>query len=126
MHGNPRQSLPPPYLSHDGYTPAGLNAFFTFATGIVYGLQPDALFVIVPALALPTKLAATLYILMFVLGTVSAMGGYTFAIGGLSETLRTKNPESVKWLSVGSSVVALLVGMAVVLSGLGWVSIPGF
>ena len=82
MHGNPRQSLPPPYLSHDGYTPAGLNAFFTFATGIVYGLQPDALFVIVPALALPTKLAATLYILMFVLGTVSAMGGYTFAIGG--------------------------------------------
>lgn len=46
-------------------------------------LQPDALFVIVPALALPTKLAAASYILMFVLGTVAAMGAYTGAIGEL-------------------------------------------
>lgn len=43
--------------------------------------QPDALFVIVPALALPTKLAAAAYILMFVLGTVAAMGAYTGVIG---------------------------------------------
>lgn len=43
--------------------------------------QPDALFVIVPALALPTKLAAAAYILMFVLGTVAAMGAYTGIIG---------------------------------------------
>jgi hypothetical protein len=53
----------------------------TFAAGIVYGLQPDALFVIIPALALPTKLAAAAYILMFVLGTVAAMGGYAAVIG---------------------------------------------
>jgi len=45
--------------------------------------QPDALFVIVPALALPTKLAAAAYILMFVLGTVAAMGAYTGIIGEL-------------------------------------------
>ena len=43
--------------------------------------QPDALFVIVPALTLPTQLAATAYIFMFVLGTVAAMGGYTAIIG---------------------------------------------
>lgn len=36
---------------------------------------------IVPALALPTKLAAAAYILMFVLGTVAAMGAYTGVIG---------------------------------------------
>lgn len=53
----------------------------TLFTGIVFGLQPDALFVIVPALALPTKLAATAYILMFVFGTVAAMGSYTAFIG---------------------------------------------
>ena len=33
-------------------------SLWTLCTGIVYGLQPDALFVIIPALALPTKLAA--------------------------------------------------------------------
>jgi hypothetical protein len=54
---------------------------WTLATGIVYGLQPDALFVIVPALALPTRLAAAAYILMFVFGTVAAMGSYTAVIG---------------------------------------------
>ena len=53
----------------------------TLFTGIVFGLQPDALFVIVPALALPTKAAAVAYILMFVFGTVAAMGSYTAFIG---------------------------------------------
>ncbi len=43
--------------------------------------QPDALFVIIPALTLPTQLAAFSYISMFVVGTVSAMGGYTAVIG---------------------------------------------
>lgn len=43
--------------------------------------QPDALFVIVPALALPTKLAAVAYIVTFVVGTVTAMGGYAALIG---------------------------------------------
>lgn len=53
----------------------------TLFTGIIFGLQPDALFVIVPALALPTKAAAMAYILMFVFGTVAAMGSYTAFIG---------------------------------------------
>lgn len=54
---------------------------WTLATGIVYGLQPDALFVIVPALALPTRLAAAAYMGMFVAGTVAAMGSYAAFIG---------------------------------------------
>jgi hypothetical protein len=49
----------------------------------VYGLQPDALFVVIPALALPTKLAAISYCTAFVIGTVAAMGGYTLLIGKL-------------------------------------------
>lgn len=53
-------------------------------------LQPDALFVIVPALALPTKLAAASYILMFVLGTVAAMGAYTGAIGELDAAVYSR------------------------------------
>ena len=58
----------------------------TLFTGIVFGLQPDALFVIVPALALPTKAAAVAYILMFVFGTVAAMGSYTAFIGERSRS----------------------------------------
>lgn len=51
--------------------------------GVLYGLQPDALFVIIPALTLPTRIATLAYILLFVFGTVIAMGGYTFVIGNL-------------------------------------------
>jgi hypothetical protein len=59
----------------------------TFATGVLYGLQPDALFVVIPALALPTRAAAFAYCVMFVIGTVMAMGGYTLFIGTASEEL---------------------------------------
>lgn len=52
-----------------------------FATGVVYGLQPDALVVIVPALTLSSRLAATNYMVAFVVGTVAAMGGYAGFIG---------------------------------------------
>ncbi|KAA6422062.1 MAG: hypothetical protein FRX49_08080 [Trebouxia sp. A1-2] len=52
-----------------------------FATGVVYGCNPDALFCVIPAITLPTKLAAATYTTMFVLGTVGAMGGYTAFIG---------------------------------------------
>lgn len=52
-----------------------------FATGVVYGCNPDALFCVIPAITLPTKLAAATYTAMFVLGTVAAMGGYTAFIG---------------------------------------------
>lgn len=53
----------------------------TFFMGIVYGLQPDSLFVILPALTLPSRAAAAAYITAFVAGTVLAMGSYTGIIG---------------------------------------------
>lgn len=96
----------------------------TFATGLVYGLQPDALFVIIPALALPTKAAAVLYVFMYVLGTVGAMWGFTFAIGATSEALRKHSESSVKHLSTASSLVAITVGVLVILSGMGIVDVP--
>lgn len=56
-------------------------SLWTLLCGVVYGLQPDALFVIIPALALPTPLAAVAYMSMFVVGTVTAMGSYTAFLG---------------------------------------------
>lgn len=97
----------------------------TFATGIVYGLQPDALFVIVPALALPTKLAAAAYIIMFVVGTVAAMGAYTGIIGATSAAIKKNNSGLTKNLSGFASVVAIGIGLAVLGSGWG-LNVPFF
>lgn len=70
----------------------------------MYGLQPDALFVIVPALALPTKLAAAAYMCMFVAGTVAAMGSYTACIGKRMEcvvvvlVVSSEGQQQMVWL----------------------------
>jgi len=42
----------------------------------------------VPALTLPTKLAAFAYIITFVLGTVTAMGGYAAVIGARGPVIK--------------------------------------
>jgi len=97
----------------------------TYATGIVYGLQPDALFVVIPALALPTKLAAVAYCAAFVVGTVAAMGGYTAAISTSSSALTRDRPWLQAHLSTVASAVALLVGALVLAAGLG-ASVPFF
>lgn len=97
----------------------------TFATGIVYGLQPDALFVIVPALALPTKLAATAYILMFVAGTVAAMGAYTGIIGATSAAIKKSNSGLTKKLSGIAAFAAIAIGLGVLASGWG-IDLPWF
>ena len=91
----------------------------TFATGIIYGLQPDALFVIIPALALPTKLAATTYILMFVFGTVAAMGLYAGLIGATSNAIRKNNEGLTKKLSGAAAFIAIAIGIGVLASGWG-------
>eukprot|EP00884_Botryococcus_braunii_P011099 jgi/Botrbrau1/19991/Bobra.200_1s0001.1 len=111
---------------HGGHGPAadkeGMGAW-TLATGIVYGLQPDALFVIVPALALPTRLAAAAYILMFVFGTVAAMGSYTAVIGATTRKLSSTNAWLTTRLSAIASTVALLIGTGVLLSSWG-INVP--
>ncbi|KAK9808619.1 hypothetical protein WJX72_000635 [[Myrmecia] bisecta] len=99
------------------------RSFLLYVTGIVYGLQPDALFVIIPALALPSKLAAVAYILLFVFGTVAAMGGYTAVIGATSDAIRRTNSGLTTSLSGLASGVAIVVGCCILLSGWG-VALP--
>lgn len=97
----------------------------TFGTGVLYGLQPDSLFVIIPALALPSSLAAFSYCMMFVIGTVLAMGGYTLFLGTASEELCRDRPWLQQNLSVVASCIAILVGVLVLLSAFG-VAVPLF
>lgn len=105
----------------------------TYAVGFLYGLHPDALFVVLPALTLPTALATLSYIVMFVIGTVSAMAGYTLAIGTLefsnairhslvgkaSEAATGNRPWLLQHLSTLASCVAIVVGCFVLLPSFG-------
>lgn len=87
----------------------------TFITGIVYGLQPDALLMVLPALSLPSRAAGAAFLGMFLLGTVLAMGSYTAFVSSLSKALQKRVPKITHRLTIGSSLVAIGLGLAVLL-----------
>ncbi|KAJ9178800.1 hypothetical protein P3X46_010652 [Hevea brasiliensis] len=90
--------------------------FATFATGIVHGLQPDALMMVLPALALPSRLAGAAFLVMFLLGTVVAMGSYTVFIGSCSQALKDRMPRITEKLTWISSLIAIALGLAIIIS----------
>ncbi|KAG0578322.1 hypothetical protein KC19_4G014300 [Ceratodon purpureus] len=87
----------------------------TFITGIVYGLQPDALLMILPALSLPSRAAGAAFLGMFLVGTVLAMGSYTAFVSSLSKALQKRVPKITYRLTVGSSLIAIALGVGVLL-----------
>ncbi|TKY67648.1 Urease accessory protein UreH [Spatholobus suberectus] len=106
------------YESHDSNPVVGKKkiGFATFATGIVHGLQPDALMMVLPALALPSRLAGAAFLIMFLLGTVVAMGSYTVFIGSCSQALKDRVPRITEKLTWASSLVAIALGFAILIS----------
>ncbi|PON89970.1 high-affinity nickel-transport family protein [Trema orientale] len=90
--------------------------FATFATGIIHGLQPDALMMVLPALALPSRLAGAAFLIMFLVGTVVAMGSYTVFIGSCSQALKDRVPRITEKLTWASSIVAIALGFAILIS----------
>lgn len=90
--------------------------FATFVTGIVHGLQPDALMMVLPALALPSRLAGAAFLGMFLVGTVIAMGSYTVFIGSCSEALKERVPRITEKLTWASSLVAIALGLAIIVT----------
>jgi len=89
--------------------------FATFATGIVHGLQADALMMVLPALALPSRMAGASFLLMFLFGTVLAMAGYTVFICSCSQALQERVPRVTEKLTWAASVLAIFTGLAIVL-----------
>ncbi|RDX65496.1 ureH, partial [Mucuna pruriens] len=106
------------YESRDSSPVGGKKkiGFATFATGIVHGLQPDALMMVLPALALPSRVAGAAFLIMFLLGTVVAMGSYTVFIGSCSEALKDRVPRITEKLTWASSLVAIALGFAIIVS----------
>ncbi|GAQ86959.1 high-affinity nickel-transport family protein [Klebsormidium nitens] len=83
----------------------------TYINGFTFGLQPDALMMILPALALPSRAAAASFLGAFLLGTIAAMATYAAGIGAASEALGKRMPWLTQRLSQISGIVAILLGL---------------
>merc|ERR1712188_355571 len=88
----------------------------TFGTGFLHGLSPDAIFPILPAITMNTKACAFAFVLAFLLGTVGSMASYTAFIGVGSSALAQKSPDITRKISIGSSFLAVGLGLALITS----------
>ena len=88
---------------------------WTYITGTIHGLQPDALLLLLPAFALP-RLQAVAFLGTFFVGTVVAMGTYTACLGAGTSALQKHNPKAVSLVSGISSAVAVAIGVAFIAS----------
>jgi len=99
----------------------GKFGWATYATGVLYGLSPDALLFIAPALALP-RLAGVFHVAGVVMGTLLSMGGCTALLGALCQ-----RSARLKLISSSASSVAMLLGVCIMAASIGIsFPLPGF
>jgi sulfite exporter TauE/SafE len=90
-----------------------------FAVGTVHGLAGSShLLGVLPALALPTDAAAAAYLVLFGIGTVSAMAVFSSAVGWISNHRRASAPRAQGALLATCAVCAMAVGAFWLLSDL--------
>ncbi|XP_045831653.1 uncharacterized protein LOC123923049 [Trifolium pratense] len=83
--------------------------FASFATGIVHGLQPDALMMVCTCPCFAFSL------IWFLFGTVVAMGSYTVFIGSCSQALKDRIPRKTEKLTWASSLVTIALVFAIII-----------
>ena len=127
--GSTRKSVDGPWEAEEAEAGSGASAeaeearrrqdgsflSWTYITGTIHGLQPDALLLLLPAFALP-RMQAIAFLGTFFVGTIVAMGTYTACLGAGTSALQKHNPQAVSVVSRVSSAVAVAFGVAFILS----------
>lgn len=79
--------------------------------GTLHGLAGGShIFGVLPALALPTRLDAVIYLISFGVGTISAMAIFTFLIGVISSSVVSFKELFFKKMMIGISCITILIG----------------
>jgi sulfite exporter TauE/SafE len=91
---------------------AHIHTHTAFGIGILHGLAGSShLLGVLPALAFPTLLAASSYLLAFGIGTMTAMIIFSFLIGYMAIRFEKFGFAYYKWMMFGFSSAAILIGM---------------
>ena len=103
--------------SHDAS--AHIHGGKAFAVGTVHGLAGSShLLGVVPALALPSDVAAGVYLALFGTGTVAAMGTFSSLVGRIASYPRASPAGIQRFLLAACCAAAIAVGASWLLSDL--------
>ncbi len=97
---------------HGGTHVHARTSGMALGVGILHGLAGSAHFLgVLPALALPTRAAAALYVACFGLGTVAAMTGFAALIGRLADQSADRGTRAYRRLLSALGILAIAVGI---------------
>lgn len=86
-----------------------LHRHASLGVGILHGWAGSSHFLgILPALAIPSREGVLAYLIAFGLGSIAAMGGFSWLLGSLGA--RASAPRSSRWLTWSCSAVAVGIG----------------
>ena len=109
--------------SHAGHGEPAAHARHThaaFAIGTLHGLAGSShLFAILPMLALPTKAQAVAFLLAFGVGTVLAMGIFSWGMGHVATRCAANGVQVYRGLMTACGVAAIAIG-CVWFAGFSW------
>ncbi len=97
---------------HHHDEPVKQNIFSSFGIGLIHGLAGIAHFLLLlPALALPTKMAVGQYIAGFAIGSVLAMGAYALVLGRIvTYTREEHHPLFLNGIRLAGGLFAVVIG----------------
>ncbi len=79
--------------------------------GLLHGFAGTShLLGVLPALMLPTRLGAVMYVLAFGIGSVCGMSAFTWIVGRMANHLGGSNGRASQCLFIGSGVAAIAIG----------------
>lgn len=105
-----------------------LSVWATLGTGILHGCSGSGhLLGVMPALAMPSWIVASTYLISFGFGTMFAMSIFTALVGELSTQMseRLNDPSTPGRLALASSLFALVMGSVWTGRALATISLPG-
>lgn len=99
-----------PSLGH-GAGGSHIHTHGSVAIGVLHGVAGGpGIFVVLPALSLPTLGASLLFLGAFVVASLATMTAYSWAIGTASNKLRLFSLRPYRYLLSGTSALAVILG----------------
>lgn len=90
---------------------AHLHAHAAFGIGVLHGLAGSSHFLgVLPALVLPTTVAAATYLVAFAAGTIAAMAGFSWGMGRLASGSAQRGGRLYRGLMGACALAAMGVG----------------
>lgn len=98
--------------THKPSKPVKQNVFTALGIGVIHGCSGfNHLLALLPTLALPTMSQSVLYVLAFVVGTVTVMITFAYFMGFIAHRTEIRHQTFLQWFTYAGGAAAIIIGI---------------